>query len=82
MELLKQAVRVLREGTESERALLANAIEAEWAESPLIERARELHQDEDTEIDDNASTSEADGGTWVQAWVWVPNDEESDDDDG
>lgn len=43
------------------------------ASEKLITRARELYQDDDCEIDDVADISEAkeDGGTWVQAWVWV-----------
>ena len=43
----------------------------------LIEKARRRYQydsDDDVEIDDEAETSEADDGTWVQAWVWVPKD--------
>ena len=43
----------------------------------LIEKARVRYQydsDDDLEIDDEAETSEADDGTWVQAWVWVPKE--------
>ena len=43
----------------------------------LIEKARRLYQwdsDDNIEIDDEAEASEADDGTWVQAWVWVPKD--------
>ena len=43
----------------------------------LIEKARRLYQwgsDDNIEIDDEAETSEADEGIWVQAWVWVPKD--------
>lgn len=36
---------------------------------------------EDIEIDDYAATAPADDGTWVAAWVWMPNDEANDDDD-
>jgi len=39
-----------------------------------IARAREIHQDDDCEIDDNARLSKPEGGdegAWVQAWVWV-----------
>lgn len=45
-----------------------------------IARARRLYaqgSDDDIEIDDDALVSEGDGGAWVQAWVWVPNQEVS-----
>ena len=41
-----------------------------------IERARNDYakgSDDDIEIDDDALTSRADNGTWVQAWVWLPH---------
>ena len=31
---------------------------------------------EELEIDGDAETSEGDGGVWVAAWVWVPDEEE------
>jgi hypothetical protein len=64
--------------------LLQNAIEGGTPEGPFratpaeIERAREAYCDspEDIEIDEVAFTSRTENGTWVQAWVWLPNDEE------
>jgi hypothetical protein len=50
-----------------------------------IERARELYQENefpDIEIDDNAGRSggdSGDGGHWVQAWVWLEDEEEGGD---
>lgn len=45
----------------------------------LIEAARERYETDDIEIDDNAKAARGDDpGTWVQAWVWVP-DVEGDD---
>lgn len=45
----------------------------------LVRVARHLYQNEGSiEIDDNAKISRADGptdGTYVQAWVWVPDEE-------
>lgn len=38
----------------------------------LVRQARELFACEELEIDDDAQLSEANDGTWVQAWVWVP----------
>ncbi len=51
------------------------------ATKELIERARSLYQEAgDTEIDDDAEVSRSDEpgaeGQYVQAWVWVPDDEE------
>lgn len=45
------------------------------ASAALVQRARDLYQNDDCEIDDVAAISEAkdEGGTWVQAWVWVSN---------
>jgi hypothetical protein len=44
----------------------------EEARSLWIDRARRTGDENDLEIDDNAKMSDGDGGTWVQAWVWVP----------
>ncbi len=41
-----------------------------------IDQARLIHQSHEVEIDDDAGVSEADAGFWVQAWVWVPVEEE------
>lgn len=44
-----------------------------------IARARELYaegSDDDIEVDDNAKASRADDGLWVQAWVWLPNEDD------
>jgi hypothetical protein len=46
------------------------------ASAELIERARARYampSDDDIEVDDDARISEGEGGTWVQAWVWVPD---------
>ena len=41
----------------------------------LCELAREIHGDDEVEIDDEgAGTSPSADGTWVQAWVWVERD--------
>lgn len=40
-----------------------------------IERASKLYGDDDCVIDDDATISEVDEGVWVQAWVWLPNEE-------
>jgi hypothetical protein len=43
-------------------------------ETDLRNTARELYGSDDIEIDDDAKISEADKGTWVAAWVWVPEE--------
>ena len=50
-----------------------------------IETARgmyALRSNDDLEIDDEPSVSIADEGTWVMAWVWVPDADEGDADEG
>lgn len=44
----------------------------------LIRAARALYaarSSGDIEVDDDAKVSDGDGGAFVQAWVWVPFDE-------
>jgi hypothetical protein len=41
-----------------------------------IASARCYHQCDELEIDDDAEVSVAEGGYWVQAWVWVDNEGE------
>lgn len=65
---------------------LAEAIKLakESAATPAeIEAARDeyaIGSDDNIEIDDDASTSRADAGTWVSAWVWVQAPEKEDND--
>lgn len=47
----------------------AEALDAE------IEKAREIFETDDIEIDDSPAVSVADDGVWVSAWVWVPSRE-------
>jgi hypothetical protein len=37
--------------------------------------------DDEVEVDDKPCISASDQGTWVQAWVYVPNPEKDDEDD-
>lgn len=50
-------------------------VKERMADSDLREQAHDLYGTDEVEIDDEAATSEADNGTWVQAWVWVSNEE-------
>jgi len=46
-----------------------------------VEEARKRYADpssDSIEVDDGARLSIVDEGTWVQAWVWVPNPEKED----
>lgn len=40
--------------------------------------ARQYHGDDDCEIDQDAEVLFTDGGAWVQAWVWVPQEVDDD----
>lgn len=47
-----------------------------YATEDEIKRARKLYQTDEIEIDDlNVKVSIAEGGTWIAAWVWLPNEE-------
>lgn len=55
---------------------LMSAAAAEEASPVLRARAHELHGSDEIEIDDEgAGTSPGEDGTWVQAWVWVPDND-------
>ena len=45
------------------------------ADEPYRQLAIELWCDDELEIDPAATVSAGEGGAWVQAWVWVSNDE-------
>ena len=49
--------------------------EGKLATESQISQARAIHGSDDLEIDRGAMVSETDDGFWVQAWVWVPNEE-------
>ena len=51
---------------------------------PRIEAARKhylsldgIAYDQNVAIDDNATIREADGGHWIAAWLWLPDEEQS-----
>lgn len=50
-----------------------DVLNLEFASASHIEAAREGHQTNDVQIDDNAvvSCGEPPDGDWVSAWVWV-----------
>ena len=61
-----------------EAIAIAEQIEKSKASPELVELAREVYAlrgDNDIEIDDDALTSGTDSGTWVAAWVWMPDTE-------
>lgn len=55
------------------------------ADDELLDRAREKYtmgSSNDIEIDDESvGVSRADDGTWVNAWVWVPNETSGEDEE-
>jgi len=55
------------------QGLLVSAKDAK-ADPALIEDARATYGSDEIEIDEDAGTSRGeDAGTWVAAWVWVPD---------
>jgi len=49
-----------------------------YATQKEIEKARNTWQSDDVEIDSNALASHGDEGTWIQAWVRIPEDTDVD----
>jgi len=45
------------------------------AKHELIDAATEKYGSTDIEIDSDAEFTEADGGVWVQAWVWIGDED-------
>lgn len=50
--------------------------EDSFATEAEVQRARNRHMGSECEIDEPAMASRGDEGLWVQAWVWLPNEEE------
>lgn len=83
LEHLQQIERILSEDAvvaacallgeeEHAKTLLAVKEALDGIATPTVrEVARDNHQNDELEIDDDAGTSPSDEGTWVQAWVWV-----------
>jgi hypothetical protein len=46
------------------------------ADPALREAAFQEYATDDIEIDDEPATSKGEDGTWVAAWVWIPDEEE------
>lgn len=63
---------------EDDRAMLMGALPLP-ADPALRDRAVAEYATDEIEIDDVAYISQANDGTWVSAWVWVPNEDEDDD---
>ena len=55
----------------------------EVADEGLCDEARALYGSDEIEVDDQSvGVSHADDGSWVNAWLWVPNAEEDEDEEG
>lgn len=61
-------------------ATLLNRADGRADEHTLAE-AIQLHASDVIQIDSDASISHADNGTWVQAWVWVPGEQDGHDEE-
>ena len=57
--------------------MTTTAIKRTYASPEMIKVARDMYQTDETEIDDlDVRTSVEEGaGTWVAAWVWIPEEE-------
>ena len=83
MHLLLQARRLLAEMDKPEARQLVEVIDNSVADDELITAAKQRveYLGDDCEFDEWAVVSEADGETWVNAWVWVAQDEDEGGDD-
>jgi len=76
-ELVEQFSLLLKEGLRQSSVLAVLASEYSQSEmEPIVARARAMYEvdsDDDIEIDESPIFSETDSGTWVSAWLWVPN---------
>jgi hypothetical protein len=85
IEALDAYLEKLDNGTDGEVGHTLNLLrkarqETTFADDKEIARARDkyaLGSNDDVEIDDGALTSAGDEGTWVQAWVWLPHDQDT-----
>jgi hypothetical protein len=83
VEALDAYLEKLDNGTDGEVGAALNQLrqarkDLTFADDEEIDRAREEYaqgSDDDIEIDDGAASSVADDGVWVQAWVWLANEE-------
>jgi len=53
-------------------------MEKELRRRELVKRALYrygAYNNDDIDIDENAQVSEAEGGAWVQGWLWIPEGE-------
>lgn len=46
------------------------------AEIALIQEAQQAYASDEVDVPHNARVTEADGGAWVEAWVWIARPEE------
>jgi hypothetical protein len=78
MHLLLQARRLLLKMDRAEARELAERIDNSWAEDRLVEAAKRRVEDlgDDCEFDEWSVASKTDDGAWVNAWIWVPKQEE------
>ncbi|MCP3997388.1 MAG: hypothetical protein GY722_20375 [bacterium] len=45
-------------------------------DNELRTEARKLHENEAVQVHEDAQIDRVEDGSWVQAWVWVDNDDE------
>lgn len=76
---LQDLVRDVKRIADYKQIAMRHAVgELEVAGIEMVRRARDLHAGDECQIEDGALKSEAMQGTWVQAWVFVPHDDDED----
>ena len=80
-DFIAKVIPQLSPGLQQEGQQLLDDYRGDQADPELLEAAQDIYETDDLEIDEGALTSEGDRGTWVQAWVWVSDDEYDEEDE-
>lgn len=79
VEPLTRLVALNDELTDLRQQLAENAAGKRSPEDAAdIAKFRDAYECDECEIDDDARFSISDEGMWAQAWVWLPHDEDED----
>ena len=74
--LIELSDTVLTEDTAAEMQKILHNAKRNMADPALREAAHDEYGTDEVEIDDEPAIAPADGGTWVAAWVWMPDEED------
>ncbi|HDR8859220.1 TPA: hypothetical protein QDA74_003718 [Burkholderia territorii] len=72
-----KSIAIFQDAQPAADELKAAFLELQFADDKLLHAAHRAYTDDtdDIEINDGAVVAPAPDGKWIQAWVWMPNDE-------